>query len=216
MEDLLQVGVITTPHGIQGEVKVFPTTDDPARYTKLKHVILDTGTEKKKLEIASVKFFKQFVIVKFQGIDHREDAEKYMKKNIYVTREDAVELKEGEYFIADLIGLTVRTDEGETLGVLTDVIKTGANDVYAVRRENGKEILIPVIRQCIRQVDIEGGTILVHLLSGLLELNQKKERTAARKKRPRRGGKGAEPQGSAGGAEAAEQRGYAGGMKGAE
>ena len=85
MEDLLQVGVITTPHGIQGEVKVFPTTDDPARYTKLKHVILDTGTEKKKLEIASVKFFKQFVIVKFQGIDHREDAEKYMKK-IFTSR----------------------------------------------------------------------------------------------------------------------------------
>ena len=90
MEDLLQVGVITTTHGVRGEVKVFPTTDDPARFKKLKNVILDTGKEKLELEIAGVKFFKNMVILKFKGIDDINDVEKYRKKSLYVTRENAV------------------------------------------------------------------------------------------------------------------------------
>ena len=112
MEDLLQVGVITTTHGVRGEVKVFPTTDDPARFKKLKNVILDTGKEKLELEIAGVKFFKNMVILKFKGIDDINDVEKYRKKSLYVTRENAVKLKKDEYFIADLIGMKVSTDEG--------------------------------------------------------------------------------------------------------
>ena len=105
MEDLLQVGVITTTHGVRGEVKVFPTTDDPARFKKLKNVVLDTGKELVDLEVAGVKFFKNMVIVKFKGIDNINDVEKYRKKSLYVTRENAVKLKKNEYFIADLIGL---------------------------------------------------------------------------------------------------------------
>ncbi len=175
MEDLLQVGVITTTHGVRGEVKVFPTTDDPARYKKLKQVILDTGTGKQELEIAGVRFSKNLVIVKFKGIDDINDVQKYVKKSLYVTRENAVELKEGEYFIADLIGLLVRTDEGELLGELTDVLQTGANDVYVVRQESGEELLIPVIKECIREVDLKGRSMQVHLLPGLREVNQKKE-----------------------------------------
>ena len=107
MEDLLQVGVITTTHGVRGEVKVFPTTDDPARFKKLKNVVLDTGKEMIDLEVAGVKFFKNMVIVKFKGIDNINDVEKYRKKSLYVTRENAVKLKKNEYFIADLIGLSV-------------------------------------------------------------------------------------------------------------
>lgn len=173
MENLLQVGVITTTHGVRGEVKVFPTTDDPARYKKLKRVILDTGTEKRELEIAGVRFFKNLVIVKFKGIDNINDVEQYVRKNLYVTRDNAVELKENEYFIADLIGLSVKTDEGETLGEITDVLKTGANDVYVIRQDDGEELLIPVIKDCIKQVDVEGKKVVVHLLPGLRELNQK-------------------------------------------
>ena len=124
MEDLLQVGVITTTHGVRGEVKVFPTTDDPARFKKLKNVILDTGKEKLELEIAGVKFFKNMVILKFKGIDDINDVEKYRKKSLYVTRENAVKLKKDEYFIADLIGMKVSTDEGEELGTLSDVMQT--------------------------------------------------------------------------------------------
>ena len=134
MEDLLQVGVITTTHGVRGEVKVFPTTDDPARFKKLKNVILDTGREKIDLEVAGVKFFKNMVILKFKGIDDINDVEKYRKKSLYVTRENAVKLKKNEYFIADLIGLKVESDEGEDLGILSDVLQTGANDVYVLSK----------------------------------------------------------------------------------
>ncbi len=167
MEDMLQVGVITQTHGIRGEVKVFPTTDDAARFKKLKKVTLDNGKERRELEIASVKFFKNLVILKFKGIDNINDVEKYKKAPLYVTREDAVPLGENEYFIADLIGLKVISDEGEELGILDDVLQTGANDVYVVKCDNGEEILVPAIKDCVKNVDIEGNEITLHLLPGL-------------------------------------------------
>lgn len=139
MEEYLQVGVITNTHGIRGEVKVFPTTDDPARFKKLKHVFLDTGKEYQKMEIEQVKFFKQFVILKFKGYDNINDIEKYRQKSLLVDRAHAVKLKKDEYFIADLIGLSVYTEEQKFLGVLRDVLQTGANDVYVVEMENKEE-----------------------------------------------------------------------------
>ena len=173
MEDLLQVGVITSTHGIRGEVKVFPTTDDAGRFKKLKQVILDTGKEKMDLEIAGVKFFKNMVILKFQGIDDINEVQKYCKLGLFVTRENAVKLKKDEYFIADLIGLSVISDEEEDLGMIKDVLQTGANDVYVVTMPDGGELLIPAIRQCIKEVDIAGGRVVVHLLEGLREINRK-------------------------------------------
>lgn len=173
MEDLLQVGVITSTHGIRGEVKVFPTTDDAGRFKKLKQVILDTGKEKMDLEIAGVKFFKNMVILKFQGIDDINEVQKYCKMGLFVTRENAVKLKKDEYFIADLIGLSVISDEEEDLGTIKDVLQTGANDVYVVTMPDGGELLIPAIKQCIKEVDIAGGRVVVHLLEGLREINRK-------------------------------------------
>lgn len=173
MEDLLQVGVITSTHGVRGEVKVFPTTDDAARFKKLKKVILDTGKENIELEIAGVKFFKNMVILKFKEFDNINDVEKYRQKKLYVTRENAVKLKKNEYFIADLIGLTVQTDEGEALGELTDVLQTGANDVYVIQTADGEEILLPAIKECIKEVDVDGGSMLVHMMPGLRDINRK-------------------------------------------
>ena len=173
MEQRFQVGVITSTHGVLGEVKVFPTTDDAARFKKLKQVILDTGKEDIELEIAGVKFFKNMVILKFKGIDDMDTANKYRQKSLYVTRENAVKLRKNEYFIADLIGLKVTSDEGEELGEIEDVLQTGANDVYIVKSESGEEILFPAIKECIKEVDIEAGTMLVHVLPGLRELNEK-------------------------------------------
>ena len=121
MEELLQVGVISSTHGIKGEVKVFPTTDDVNRYKKLKEVWLDTGKEKMLLHPESVKFFKHFVIVKFKEFSSINEIEAYKGKSLYVDRQNAVRLRKDEYFIADLIGLTVLTDEGETFGVMKDV-----------------------------------------------------------------------------------------------
>ena len=170
MENLLRVGVITSTHGVRGEVKVFPTTDDMNRFKKLKTVILDTGKEKKTLNIESVKFFKNMVILKFKGLDNINDVEMWRQKDLLITRDQAVKLSPDENFIVDLIGLTVMTDEGEKLGVMLDVLQTGANDVYIVKTDAGKEILLPAIKDCILNVDLEKGEMLVHVLDGLLDL----------------------------------------------
>lgn len=170
MEDLLQVGIITSTHGVRGEVKVYPTTDDPRRFRRLKEVVLDTGKEKMNLEIEGVKFFKQFVILKFKGLDNINDIEKYRQKSLYVTRKNAVHLQRDEYFIADLIGLKVQDEDGKELGTVKDVIETGANDVYEVEMADGKSLLLPAIKQCILNVDVENGTMQVHVLEGLLDL----------------------------------------------
>ena len=170
MEDLLQVGIITSTHGVRGEVKVYPTTDDPRRFRRLKEVVLDTGKEKMNLEIEGVKFFKQFVILKFKGLDNINDIEKYRQKSLYVTRKKAVRLQRDEYFIADLIGLKVQDEDGKELGTVKDVIETGANDVYEVEMADGKSLLLPAIKQCILNVDVENGTMQVHVLEGLLDL----------------------------------------------
>ena len=165
MEQFLQVGVISSTHGIRGEVKVFPTTDDPVRFKKLKNVLLDTGREQLELEVQSVKFFKQFVIVKFKGIDNIN--EMYKGKSLLIPREDAVALGEDEYYIADLIGMEVFTEEGR-FGVLKDVMETGANEVYIIASDEHGEVLVPAIRQCILDVDIKEKKMKIHLMEGLI------------------------------------------------
>ena len=167
MESLLRVGVITTTHGVRGEVKVFPTTDDPQRFKKLKKVIMDTGKTQMELEVQSVKFFKNMVILKFKEFDNINDVEKYKNADLMVTREHAVKLAPGEYFIVDLIGLQGVSDEGEDLGELTDVIQTGANDVYVFTKLGEADLLVPKIPDCVKEIDLEKGTVLIHLLPGL-------------------------------------------------
>lgn len=172
MEDFFQVGIVTSTHGVQGEVKVYPTTDDPARFKRLKEVILDTGKERIPMEIEGVKFLKQFVVLKFKGIDDINAAEKYRKKSLYVSRADAVRLKEDEYFIADLIGLRILDEEENKIGVLKEVMETGANDVYVISLDDGRELLLPAIKQCVLAVDVEAGFIKIHILEGLLDETQ--------------------------------------------
>lgn len=168
MEDLLQVGVITQTHGIRGEVKVFPTTDDAARFQDLKHVLLDTGKETLPLEIEHVKFFKQFVILKFKGYDNINDIERYRRCPLLVERKDAVALEEDEYFITDMIGMKVVTDAGVEFGVLKDVMTTGANDVYVIDHPTEGEVLVPAIKECILEVDISGRQMKIRLMDGLI------------------------------------------------
>lgn len=168
MEDYFRVGVIANTHGIRGEVKVFPTTEDPSRFKGMKEIILDTGKEKKELEVASVRFFKNMVILKFKGIDNINDMEPYKGMDLLVTRENAIPLKEGEYYIADIIGATVVTEDGAEFGILKDVLTTGANDVYVVEHEN-REVLLPVIPDCVLKRDMEQKVVTVRLMKGLLD-----------------------------------------------
>ena len=161
MENLLRVGVITSTHGVRGEVKVFPTTDDMNRFKKLKTVILDTGREQKTLNVEHVKFFKNMVILKFKGFDNINVVEMWRQKDLLITRDQAVKLSPDENFIVDLIGLTVMTDEGEKLGVMQDVLQTGANDVYVVKGKNG-EILIPAVKSFVIDINVESKKVTVN------------------------------------------------------
>lgn len=168
MEDLLKVGVITTTHGVRGEVKVFPTTDEAERFLELDYVLLDTGRELKRLEIQNVKFFKNLAILKFKGIDNINDIEMYKGRDLWIPREEGQELSEGEYYVADLIGMDVLLEDGTVFGTLKDVMETGANDVYVIDTKDKGEVLLPAIRECILDVNVEENTMTVHLMKGLL------------------------------------------------
>lgn len=167
--NLFRVGVIANTHGIRGEVKVYPTTDNTDRFNDLKNVIVDTGREHINLEVQGVKYFKNMVILKFKGIDNINEVEKYKGKDLLVTRENAVPLEENEYYIADLIDMEVYDEDGKRIGILNDVMQTGANDVYVIILENGRELLLPNIDQCILEVNTEENRMTVHVLEGLMD-----------------------------------------------
>lgn len=170
MTDRFQVGVIASTHGLHGEVNVFPTTEDPNRFKKLKKVTLHTKRgEEIELDVQSAKFFKKFVIVKFKQFNDINEVEKLKGCELTIERKDAIKLQPGEYYCADLIGLSIVDEEGKVLGTLVDVIQTGANDVYEMKREDGEEnVLIPAIKDCILDVDIENKQIKIHVIPGLL------------------------------------------------
>lgn len=168
LEDLLQIGALTKTHGVHGEVKVFPMTDDMARFKKLKAAVIDTGKEKIDVECEGAKFFKQFAILKFKGYDTIESIEKYCGKGLFVTRENAVKLKKDEYFICDIIGLDVINENDENIGKVTDVIQTGANDVYEIELNDGKTFLLPAIKDCVLNVDMDSRIMKIHILEGLI------------------------------------------------
>ena len=168
MEDLLKVGVITTTHGVRGEVKVYPTTDEPERFLELDYVLLDTGRELRKLEIKNVKFFKNLVILKFKGVDNINDIEKYKGRDLWIPREEGQELEEDEYYIADLLGMSVVLEDGQEFGTLKDVMETGANEVYIIDSAEHGEVLLPAIKECILDVDLEKNVMTIHLMKGLI------------------------------------------------
>lgn len=168
-DTMLRVGVITTTHGVRGEVKVFPTTDAAERFKKLKTVYLDLGRELLPITIEGVKFFKQMVILKLKEINDMDTAATYRNKDILIDRKDAMPLAENEFYICDLIGLKVITEEGEELGTLSEVLQTGANDVFEVTLPNKETVLIPYIDDCVKEISLAEEKVTVHILPGLLD-----------------------------------------------
>lgn len=170
MQDYLRVGVLVKPHGVRGEMKVFPTTDDMKRFEDLieKDVFFDIKGNYEAHKIVSVKYFKQFAILQFEDITDMDMALKLKNIDVYVKREDAVELEEGEYYIADLLGLSVYLEDGSLFGKLKDVMETGANDVYVINTKEHGEVLVPVIDDCVKEVDLENEKIIIHLMEGLI------------------------------------------------
>ncbi len=168
MEDIFRIGVITSTHGLKGEVKVFPTTDDVNRFKKLKKCILRTPKGDIEVEKNTCKFFKNMVILSFKEFKDINEVEKFKNCELYVTRENAVPLDEDEYYIADVIGMEIYEEENR-LGVLSDVMQTGANDVFVVDLGDKKELLIPVIKECVLDIDYETRIINVKLMKGMLD-----------------------------------------------
>lgn len=169
MEPMLQVGVITSTHGIHGEVKVFPTTDTARRFSDLEYVYMDVGGGSfREIQIQGVKFVKKFAILKLEGIDDIGQAEQYKGSGLWIPRGEAQPLGEDEYYVGDLLGMEVVLEDGSAFGRLKDVMETGANDVYVVETAQGREVLLPAIGECIRQVDVEAGRMSIRLMDGLL------------------------------------------------
>ncbi|MGN0163062.1 MAG: ribosome maturation factor RimM [Candidatus Ornithomonoglobus sp.] len=164
---LLEIGKIVNTHGLRGEVKVVPWMDYPEDFEELESIFIKTRKEMKPVEIENVRYQKNNLIVKFKGFDDINEIEQYKNCILYADREELGELPEGVHYIVDLIGLDVVNEEGEKLGVLADVFNTGANDVYDVKREGKKNLLLPVIDEVVKEIDVEGGKITVHVMEGL-------------------------------------------------
>ncbi len=167
MQERLEIGQIVNTFGIKGEVKVNPFTDDINRFDELKQVYIKTKNHSKLYEVEQVRYHKNMVLIKFKGIDNPEDANMLRNAFLEIDRKDAIPLEEGTYFIVDLIGLDVYTDNGELLGKVDDIYNAGANDIYVVKNELGKQILLPGIEEVIKEVKLDD-RIIVHLIPGLI------------------------------------------------
>ena len=168
MQGNLEIGQIVNTFGIKGFVKVNPFVDDILRFDDLEKVYIRRNKEIKELQVEEVKYHKNMVLVKFKGIDKVEDAELLRNFYLEVDRENAIELEEGEYFIADLLGMNVLTEENEELGKLEDIFNAGSSDIYVVKTDAGKQILLPAISEVIKEINLKENKIIVHLLEGLI------------------------------------------------
>ncbi len=168
MQNLLEIGQIVNSYGIKGFLKVVPYTDDITRYSNLKEIYIEKNKKLEKMEIEEVKYHKNLVLLKLKGIDDINETLKYKNCYIKIDRKDAVDLPENSYFIVDLINIEVYTEEDKYLGKIIDIFPTGSNDVYVVKDELGKQILLPAIREVIKKVDIENKKMIVHLLEGMV------------------------------------------------
>lgn len=166
MQGNLEIGQIVNTFGIKGFVKVNPFVDNISRYDDLKKVYVKINKKIKEMNVEEVKYHKNMVLLKFNGIDRVEDAELLRNAYLEVDRENAIKLEEGEYFIADLLGMDVFTEEGEALGKLEDIFNTGSNDIYVVKKADGKQILLPAISEVIKEINLKESKIVVHLLEG--------------------------------------------------
>ena len=168
MEEYLEIGQIVNTNGLKGVLKIKPFTDDITRFEDLETIYIQKAKELIEFRIEQVRYSKNMVLLKLEGIDDINEAEKYRNFYLKINRKDAVELEEDSYFIIDIIGCEVYTDENELLGKVIDVLPTGSNDVYVVKTSEGKEILLPAIEDVIKDVDINNKKIIVHLLDGLI------------------------------------------------
>lgn len=167
-QEFFEIGQIVNHFGIKGFVKVNPFTDDPEQFETLGTILIEKNKKVSEMQIEEVKYSKNQILLKLKGVDDIDEAEKYRGAMIKIPREKAKKLPEGIYFIADLLGMQVETDDGNLVGILEDIYNTGANDIYVVKNELGKQVLLPGTKDVIKQVDMENEKIIVHLIEGLI------------------------------------------------
>lgn len=168
MTKYLEIGQIVNTFGIKGMVKIKPFTDDINRFDKLETIYIENRKGRKEYEIEEVKYHKNMVLMKLKGIDTPEEADLLRQSYLLVDRRKEEPLEEGVYYIVDLLGLEAYTDEGQLLGKIDDIFNTGSNDVYVIKDELGKQILLPGLPEVLKQVDLESGKIIFHLIPGLM------------------------------------------------
>ncbi len=168
MTKYLEIGQIVNTFGIKGMVKVKPFTDDIKRFDKLETIYIENKSGRKEYEVQEVKYHKNMVLMKLRDINTMEEAELLRQSYLLVDREKEEPLEEGVYYIVDLLGLEVFTDEGQLLGKVDDIFNTGSNDVYVVKDELGKQVLLPGIPEVLKEINLEEGKITVHLIAGLM------------------------------------------------
>lgn len=168
MTKYLEIGQIVNTFGIKGMVKVKPFSENLKRFDELKKVYIENKKVRKEYEIEEVKYHKDMVLIKFKGVDNPEEADLLRTSYLVVDRKTQEPLEEGTYYVVDMLGLEVYTDEGELLGNLEDIFNTGSNDIYVVKNELGKQILLPAIADVIKNIDMENKKIIVHLIPGLI------------------------------------------------
>ena len=168
MTKYLEIGQIVNTFGIKGMVKVNPFTDDIKRFDKLKTIYIENKKGRKEYEIEEVKYHKGMVLIKLKGIDNPEQADLLRQSYLLVDREKEEPLEKGVYYIVDLLGLEVYTDNNKLLGTVDDIFNTGSNDIYVVKDELGKQILLPGISEVIKEINLEKKKMIVHLIKGLI------------------------------------------------
>lgn len=168
MKEYFEIGQIVNTSGLKGILKIKPFTDDIKKFSNLKTIYIKTKSGLTEFKIEQVRYVKNMVMLKLAGIDTVEEAEKYRNLYIRILRDQEEELEEGSYYVVDILGCKVNTDANQELGKIVDVFQTGSNDVYVVKDEQGKQILLPAIKQVIKNVDIKNKIITVHLLEGLV------------------------------------------------
>ena len=165
--EYIEIGQIVNTNGLKGVVKVNPFTDDISKFEELKYVYIQLKSELKKVKIEQVRYNKNQVLLKLEGIDSIEEAEKYRNFYLKTEKESQEDLGEDTYYIVDLIGIDVYSDKNEYLGKIEDVFPTGSNDVYVVKDNLGKQILIPAIADVVKKVDLENKKMTINLIPGL-------------------------------------------------
>jgi 16S rRNA processing protein RimM len=168
-EEFVLIGEIVNTRGCRGAVRVLPLTDFPERFRDLRVVCLVRGDERWRLHIEQVAYHKQFVVLKFREISDMSAAEKLKGVLLQIPRSELVPLPVGHYYVFDIVGISVFTGEGKCLGVVRDVLRTGANDVYVVQAGGERPLLVPALKEVVRDIDLKGGRMTVVLPEGLRE-----------------------------------------------